>query len=69
MGFLRAGFRKGVGAGAGVVVLGAGAVSWLSARVKTGSGAGRVLAPLPVFSAGKAHRRWCQLTVRAVEVP
>ena len=29
-------FRKGVGAGAGVVVLGAGAVSWLSARLRRG---------------------------------
>ena len=67
MGFLRA-LSKGVGAGAGVVVLGAGAVSWLSARLRR-AGAGRVLAPLPVLSAGKAHRRWCQLTVRAVEVP
>ena len=36
---------------------------------KTGGGAGRVLAPLPVLSAGKAHRRWRQLIVRAVEVP
>ena len=36
---------------------------------KTGGGAGRVLAPLPVLSAGKAHRCWCQLVVRAVEVP
>ena len=36
---------------------------------KTGGGAGRVLAPLPVLSAGKARRRWCQLVVRAVEVP
>ena len=62
-------FRKGVGAGAGVVVLGAGAVSWLSARFKTGGGAGRVLAPLPVLSAGKARRRWCQLVVCAVEAP
>ena len=34
-----------------------------------GGGAGRVLAPLPVLSAGKAHRCWCQLVVRAVEVP
>ena len=33
MGFL---LRKGVGAGAGVVVLGAGAVSWLSARLRRG---------------------------------
>ena len=29
-------FRKGVGAGAGVVVLGAGAVSWLSVRLRRG---------------------------------
>ena len=36
---------------------------------KTGGGPGRVLAPLPVLSAGKAHRCWCQLIVRAVEVP
>ena len=36
---------------------------------KTGGGADRVLAPLPVLSAGKARRRWCQLVVRAVEVP
>ena len=36
---------------------------------KTGGGAGRALAPLPVLSAGKAHRCWCQLIVRAVEVP
>ena len=64
---LAARFRKGVGAGAGVVVLGAGAVSWVSA--KTGGGAGWVLAPLPVLSAGKAHRCRCQLIVRAVEVP
>ena len=35
----------------------------------SGGGAGRVLAPLPVLSAGKAHRCWCQLVVRAVEVP
>ena len=35
---------------------------------KTGGGAGRVLAPLPVLSAGKAHRCWCQLVVRAVDV-
>ena len=31
--FVRVKIRKGVGAGAGVVVLGAGAVSWLRARV------------------------------------
>ena len=36
---------------------------------KTGGGTGRVLALLPVLSAGKAHRCWCQLNVRAVEVP
>ena len=36
---------------------------------KTGGGAGRVLVPLPVLSAGKVHRCWCQLIVRAVEVP
>ena len=36
---------------------------------KTGGGAGRALAPLLVLSAGKAHRRWCQLIVRAVEAP
>ena len=36
---------------------------------KTGGGAGRVLAPLPVLSAGKARRRWCQLVVCAVEAP
>ena len=36
---------------------------------KTGGGDGRALVPLPVLSAGKAHRRWCQLVVRAVEVP
>ena len=48
------------------MVLGAGAVSWLSA-FKTGGGA--ALAPLPVLSAGKAHRCWCQLIARAVEVP
>ena len=36
---------------------------------KTGGGAGRALVPLPVLSAGKAHRCWCQLVVRAVEVP
>ena len=33
MSWLRA-LSKGVGAGAGVVVLGAGAVSWLSARLR-----------------------------------
>ena len=56
---------------------GAGAVSWrggwcceLAERAfKTGRGAGRVLARLPVLSAGKAHWCWCQLIVRAVEVP
>ena len=32
-------FRKGAGAGAGVVVLGAGAVSWLSARLRRAAGA------------------------------
>ena len=31
---------------------------------KTGGGAGRVLVPLPVLSAGKAHRCWCQLVER-----
>ena len=36
---------------------------------QTGGGAGRVLAPLPVLTAGKAHRCWCQLIVRAVKVP
>ena len=36
---------------------------------KTGGGAGRALAPLPVLSAGKVRRCWCQLIVRAVEVP
>ena len=36
---------------------------------KTGGGAGRALAPLPVLSAGKAHRCWCQLIARAVEAP
>ena len=36
---------------------------------KSGGGAGRVLAPLPVLSAGKARRCWCQLIVRAVEAP
>ena len=48
-----------------VVVLGAGAVSWLSARLRRAAagGAGRVLAPLPALSAGKAHRCWCQLIV------
>ena len=35
---------------------------------KTG-GAGRALVPPPVLSAGKAHRCWCQLVARAVEVP
>ena len=35
----------------------------------TGGGAGRALAPLPVLSAGEAHRCWCQQIVRAVEVP
>ena len=51
MGFLlQIRFRKGVGAGAGVVVLGAGAVS---ARLRR-------------LSAGKAHRCWCQLVVRGV---
>ena len=34
---------------------------------KTGGGAGRVLVPLPVLSAGKAC--WCELIARAVEVP
>ena len=28
-----------------------------------------VLVPLPVLSAGKVHRCWCQLIVRAVKVP
>ena len=49
-------------------------MSWLRCELaerafKTGGGAGRVLAPLPVLSAGKARRCWCQLIVRAVEVP
>ena len=36
---------------------------------KIGGGSGRALAPLPVLSAGKARRRWCQLVLRAVEAP
>ena len=39
------------------------------AFIKTGGGAGRALVPLPVLSAGRAHRRWCQLAVRTVEAP
>ena len=66
MGLLAANKNELAARGAGAVVLGAGAVSWLSAR--TGGGAGRVLAPLPVLSASKAHRCWCQLIARAVEV-
>ena len=66
MGLLAANKNELAARGAGAVVLGAGAVSWLSAR--TGGGAGRVLAPLPVLLAGKAHRCWCQLIARAVEV-
>ena len=65
---LAARFRKGVGAGAGVVVLGAGRCELAERAFKTGGGAGQVLAPLPALSAGKAHRCWCQLIARAVEV-
>ena len=36
---------------------------------KTGGGAGRVLVPPPVLSAGQAHRWWCQLVARPVEAP
>ena len=38
----------------------------LAARSFKTGGAGRVLVPLPVLSIGRAHRRWCQLIVRAV---
>ena len=48
---LAARFRKGVGAGAGVVILGAGAVSWLSARLRR---------------AAALVGRCCQLIVRGV---
>ena len=57
MSWLRALFQKGVGAGAGVVVLGAGAVSWLSAGLR------RAAALVGRWPAAGV------VIVRAVEVP